>query len=209
MNFLVVEDTPSLRDALRTHLQSQGHSVDACADLASARGYWDAQSGRYDLVVLDVGLPDGSGTTLLAHIRASGDDTGVLVLTARSQVSDKVHLLDQGADDYMTKPFEFEELDARVRSIYRRQLKKPTLLEGIGPLELDRTNLTFWHEGQSLNLRQKEAQVLAAFVDASGHQCTKAYLMERLYSMDEAVTENAIEVHIGRLRRKLQPTVLG
>ena len=203
MNLLIVEDTPSLRMSLDRHLRGQGHTVDLAADLGTALSLWRSEPDRFDVILLDENLPDGLGSTLLAEVRAAGNDTGVLVLTARSQVHDKVHLLDVGADDYMTKPFEFPELDARIRSIHRRRQQKPSGLETFGPLEFDRSQSIFWAAGEQVQLRHKEAQLLEAFVDAKGAICTKARLIQKLYRLDDEVSENAVEVHVGRLRRRL------
>ena len=203
MNLLIVEDTPSLLISLDKHLREQGHTVDLASDLGTALALWRSEPDRFDVIVLDENLPDGLGSTLLAEIRDANNDTGVLVLTARSQVHDKVHLLDVGADDYMTKPFEFPELDARLRAIHRRRQQKPAGLERFGPLEFDRKQSIFWADGEQVPLRHKEAQLLEAFVDAKGAICTKARLIQKLYRLDDEVSENAVEVHIGRLRRRL------
>ena len=205
MNILIVEDGDSLRGSLTKHFQNAGHVVDSAKDLSSARQIWRLKSDSFDLVVLDINLPDGSGLDFLRLTRQPEAEVGVLVLTARSQVSDKVHLLDLGADDYMTKPFEFPELDARVRSIQRRRLKKPVGLDRLPPFEYDAAQVTFWHQGEQVPLRLKEAQLLSALAQAANHQCTKAQLIDRLYSAEQAVTDNALEVHIARLRQKLKP----
>ena len=203
MNILIVEDGDSLRRSLTLHFQTGGHVVDAAPDLKSARALWDLKANTLDLLVLDINLPDGTGLELLKQTQNT--EVGVLVLTARSQVSDKVHLLDLGADDYMTKPFEFPELDARVRSIQRRRLKRPVGLNSLAPFEFDPSQFAFWHQGEQVPLRLKEAQLLSSLALSPNLQCTKAQLLDRLYSVDQAVTDNALEVHITRLRQKIKP----
>lgn len=205
MNVLVVEDTESLRQSLVEHLCNNGHTVESASTLKAAYGLWRVKKQDLDLVVLDLNLPDGHGSELLTQINKTNPDTGILVLTARSGLGDIVDVLDQGADDYLTKPFEFPELDARMRAIHRRRLKEPSGMTAWKTLHFDANSRTFWHQGVQLELRQKEQQLLEAFVNTPGAHCTKESLMNRLYRLDEVVSDNALEVHVARLRRKLAP----
>ena len=189
--------------SLDTHFRRQGHTPDLADTLSLAQTLWRASPNRFDLLLLDENLPDGLGSTLLREVRKTHSQVGVLMLTARSQVSDVVHLLDFGADDYMTKPFEFAELDARVRALYRRQLSKPAGLMRYGKLEYDAAQHLFWVNGEQLPLRQKELQLLIALLESGGTVCSKSRLMDKLYSLDEPASENALEVHIGRLRKRI------
>ena len=124
MNILIVEDNQALRDALQEHLLQAGHILEVAGSLAEAKSFWQLKSDDFDLVVLDLNLPDGLGSELLRTIDQSNARTGVLVLTARADLTDVVDLLDQGADDYLTKPFQFPELDARIRAIHRRRSQR-------------------------------------------------------------------------------------
>ena len=204
MNILILEDTPSLLLSLDRHFKAQGHTVDLADTLHSAQKIWRDDPQRFDLLVLDENLPDGLGSQLLAEVRADNSDVSILVLTARSQVNDVVHLLDVGADDYMTKPFEFPELDARVRALHRRRLSKPAGLVRYGRMEYDAAQNLFWAAGQQVPLRQRELQLLIALLEAGGNVCSKAKLLTKLYNLDEATTENAVEVHMGRLRKRIE-----
>ena len=206
MNILIVEDNLALRDALQEHLTQAGHITEAAGSLAEAKSFWQLKSDDFDLVILDLNLPDGLGSELLRIIDQSNARTGVLVLTARADLTDVVDLLDRGADDYLTKPFQFPELDARIRAIHRRRSQRSAGTQHWLGLEFDEQAGIFWYLGQQLDLRQKERQLLEAFIQSPSAQCTRESLMNRLYRIDEVVSENAIEVHVGRLRRKLSET---
>ena len=206
MNILIVEDNLALRDALQEHLTQATHITEAAGSLAEAKSFWQLKSDDFDLVILDLNLPDGLGSELLRIIDQSNARTGVLVLTARADLTDVVDLLDRGADDYLTKPFQFPELDARIRAIHRRRSQRSAGTQHWFGLEFDEQAGIFWHLGQQLDLRQKERQLLEAFIQSPSAQCTRESLMNRLYRLDEVVSENAIEVHVGRLRRKLSDT---
>ena len=204
MKCLVVEDTTSLAQHLTSHLTQASHTVDLATTLKQAFQCWELSGPLYDVVILDISLPDGEGSTFLEAIRKAHSQVGVLVLTARSHLDDKVHLLDAGADDYLTKPFELKELDARLRVLHRRGLGKLPDLQAFPPFEYDPIHRVFWFQRDQVSLRSQELKLLEAFLDTPGHVCSKASLMDRLYSLDQAVTENAVEVHMGRLRKKLK-----
>lgn len=207
MRLLLVEDNEDLGDALERHFRADGHAVDWARTAPEAGdflrvGAAGAPSG-YDLVVLDIMLPGGDGRQILQQIRASESDLPVLVLTARSQVADRVHLLDLGADDYMTKPFDVAELDARCRAVVRRRHGKTQSLIQVGGLELDAAASTVTAAGQPLDLRSRELRLLEVLLSSPGQVFSKAQLMDKLFGLAEDASENAIEVYIGRLRRKI------
>jgi len=203
MRLLLVEDTKDLADSLLKHLRQSGHTTDHADSLRVARGFWSSERDLYDLIILDIELPDGEGTTLLKQVRASGLPVGILVLTARSEVEDKVYLLDVGADDYLTKPFALDELDARLRAVKRRHLSRPLVTQTIGPLSYDPTNRTVWIGSDQLQLRSQELKLFESMIESTGWSASKEYLFDRLYGLDQEASANAIEVHVSRLRRKL------
>lgn len=206
MKFLLVEDNQELADAVASRLSLDGHVVDHASDLAQAIAYSDMHD--YDLLLLDIMLPDGDGRTFLARHRAGDNDTPVIVLTARSQVSDRVSLLDLGADDYVTKPFDHEELQARCRAVLRRRAGSSRNVTRLGDVEFDPVAGHVSVAGQVSSLRNRELRLLELLINAPGQIFSKQKLFDRLFSYDEQVSENAIEVYIARLRRHLEPSSL-
>lgn len=202
MRFLLVEDNLELADAVVKRLGIDGHAVDHAATLARAEDC--LASADYDLILLDVMLPDGDGRAFLARKRASLE-TPVIVLTARSQVSDRVGALDQGADDYITKPFDFTELEARCRAVLRRRGGSARNEFTLGSAVFDPNAGTIIEAGQTIELRNREIRLLEVFARNPGQILSKSHLLDRLFSHDAEVTENAIEVYVGRLRKKLEP----
>ncbi len=200
MRFLLVEDNFELAEAVVKRLGLDGHAVDHAANLSAAEDC--LASAAYDLILLDVMLPDGDGRDFLARHR-DRMETPVIVLTARSQVSDRVGALDQGADDYITKPFDFSELEARVRAVLRRRGGVARNEIALGAATFDPLAGTLSHQGQAVDLRNREIRLLEVFARHPGQILSKAHLMDRLFSYDDDVTENAIEVYVGRLRRKI------
>jgi len=205
MRLLLVEDTTDLAEALLKHLRQAGHTTDHAASLRAAEGFWSSERDAYDVIILDIELPDGEGTTLLKEVRASGLPVGILVLTARSEVEDKVYLLDVGADDYLTKPFALDELDARLRAVKRRHIAKPLVTQQVGSVAYDPTNRTVWFGSEQLQLRSQELKLFESLIQANGWSAAKDFLFDRLYGLDQDASSNAIEVHVSRLRRKLEP----
>jgi two-component system response regulator TctD len=210
MRLLLVEDNEDLGDALERHFRADGHAVDWARTAPEAGDYLHvASSGSsggatgYDLVVLDIMLPGGDGRQILQQIRSGQSDLPVLVLTARSQVADRVHLLDLGADDYMTKPFDVAELDARCRAVVRRRHGKAQSVVQLGGLQFDAAASTVTVAGQPLDLRSRELRLLEVLIAAPGQVFSKAQLMDKLFGLADDASENAIEVYIGRLRRKI------
>ncbi len=202
MRFLLVEDNPQLAAAVLDRLSLDGHVVDHAGDLATADGF--ISTTDYDLILLDIMLPDGDGRDFLNAHRARGRTTPVIVLTARSEVSDRVGALDMGADDYIAKPFDFAELEARCRAVLRRQAGTATNVTRFGNASLNRLAGTLDVAGKSVELRNRELRLLEVFFAAPGQIIPKPKLVDRLFSYDEEVSENAIEVYVGRLRKHLE-----
>ncbi|PVH28849.1 response regulator transcription factor [Pararhodobacter oceanensis] len=202
MRYLLVEDNLELAEAVTKRLALDGHAVDHATNLAHAEDCLAAAS--YDLILLDVMLPDGDGRDFLARSRAHLE-TPVIMLTARSQVSDRVSALDQGADDYITKPFDFSELEARCRAVLRRRGGAARNEIALGPVTFDLLAGTLQRGDDTLELRSREIRLLEVFARHPSQIMSKSHLMDRLFSYDTTVTENAIEVYVGRLRRRIAP----
>ncbi|MEX0368973.1 MAG: response regulator transcription factor [Ruegeria sp.] len=201
MRFLLVEDNASLAKAILDRLRLDGHVVDHAPDVQSAEDF--AATTDYDLILLDIMLPDGDGRTFLKQHRDRQIETPVIVLTARSEVSDRVGVLDLGADDYITKPFDFSELEARCRAVLRRRGGGSSNERRFGNLCFDPMAGTLSVGGRSISLRNKELRLLEVFLSAPDRIFSKAKLVDRLFSYEEDVSENAIEVYVGRLRKHL------
>ncbi|MGR3708602.1 MAG: response regulator [Alterinioella nitratireducens] len=202
MRFLLVEDNPQLAAAILDRLGQDGHVVDHACDLATAADY-TATTG-YDLILLDIMLPDGDGRDFLNAQRARGAETPVIVLTARSEVSDRVGALDMGADDYISKPFDFAELEARVRAVLRRRAGTASNRIRFGNVAFDTLAGTLTVADRAITLRNRELRLLEVFFAAPGQIIAKPQLIDRLFSYDEDVSENAIEVYVGRIRKHLE-----
>ena len=203
MRYLLVEDNAELAAAVVNRLALDGHAVDHAASVAEAEDCLAA--ARYDLILLDVMLPDGDGRDLLRRSRAEGA-TPVIVLTARSQISDRVGMLDQGADDYITKPFDFSELEARCRAVLRRRGGSPRNEVALGDALFDPLSGTLRHGGATVELRNRETRLLEVLARHPGQVLSKEQILDRLFTFDADVTVNAIEVYVGRLRRRLEGT---
>ncbi|MFV2034110.1 MAG: response regulator transcription factor [Halocynthiibacter sp.] len=202
MRFLLVEDNEKLADAVLTRLEMDGHVVDHAVNIETAEDFTAATD--YDMILLDIMLPDGDGRDFLNGHRSSRNETPVIVLTARSEVSDRVSLLDLGADDYITKPFDFSELEARCRAVLRRRHGTSSNIQRFGGLEFDPLAGTLTIDGSTSGLRNKELRLLEIFLGAPERIFSKSTLVDRLFSYDEEVSENAIEVYVGRLRKRLE-----
>jgi two-component system response regulator TctD len=201
VRILLVEDNPDLGQSVQARLALDGHGVDWATSIAEAGDHLAAAS--YDLILLDIMLPDGDGRDFLSAHRAARRDTPVIVMTAKSAVSDRVALLDSGADDYVTKPFDFAELEARVRAVLRRRMGAAQPQVRIGDLVFDPLKAAVSFGDQTRELRSRELRLFEILVSAPERIFSKGQLCDRLFAAAEAVTDNAIEVYVGRLRRKL------
>ncbi|MEJ6397811.1 response regulator transcription factor [Yoonia sp. 208BN28-4] len=202
MRFLLVEDNHDLGGAVQTRLSLDGHGVDWARSLEEAEDH--LATATYDLILLDIMLPDGDGRDFLAAHRRAKRDTPVIVMTARSAVSDRVALLDTGADDYVTKPFDFAELEARVRAVLRRRGGAAQTDVAYADLTFDPLAASVTVGGEARELRNRELRLFEILVAAPDRIFSKGQLCDRLFSAAEAVSDNAIEVYVGRLRKKLE-----
>jgi two-component system response regulator TctD len=206
MRMLLVEDNDDLAETIVDRLRSEGHSVDRERDGEAANDL--LRHARFDIVLLDINLPGRSGYEILRSVRSRGDATPVMILTARSQVDDRVVGLDAGADDYMVKPVDFRELSARLRVLARRRAGSASNVFSAGPLVFDRAAKRASIDGRDAGLRAREVQLLEILVDNLGRMLTKEDVADRLYTFDEAPSLNAVEQLVTRLRRKLDGTPL-
>ena len=205
MRLLLVEDDNMLGTALKAGLQQDGHAVDWVRSADEADTAWIAagQAAAYDAVVLDLGLPDGSGLDLLKRARLRRLATPVLIATARDRVADRIAGLDAGADDYMVKPVDLDELAARLRAIERRVVGRADAAIVVGDIAIDPATRTVMQGDQPVDLTARELAVLLALARRPGVTCSRDQLVAALYGWDESIESNAIDVYIHHLRRKL------
>ncbi len=203
MRILIVEDDPVLADGLTRSLRESDYAVDCVNDGGEADHVLAAQP--YDMVILDLGLPELGGFEVLRRLRHRGSRVPVLVLTARDTLDERVRGLDLGADDYLTKPFDLPELEARLRALIRRGQSGGGSVLSHGTLKLDTAGRRATLDGEPLDLSARELGVLEVLMLRSGRVVSKEQLAEQLYGWDEEVGANAIEVYVHRLRRKLEP----
>jgi two-component system response regulator QseB len=201
LKLLLVEDDAMIGAAVQEGLRRSGFTVDWVRDGRAAELALAAE--RYGMMLLDLGLPKKSGLDLLAEIRRRGESIPVLVLTARDAVSDRVKGLDAGADDYLVKPFDLDELAARIRALARRAAGRAQTVIEHGALVLDPARHEARLKGEPIPLSAREFAVLEALLERPGAVLSRAQLEERLYGWGEEVESNAVEVHIHNLRRKL------
>jgi two-component system response regulator PhoP len=203
MRLLLIEDDAALRLGLARQLEAEGYRVDQAAD--GEEGLFLAEEYPVDLAIVDLGLPKLNGITIVQRLRAKGSALPILILTARGSWQDKVAGLEAGADDYLVKPFEFQELAARVKALLRRSLKSPTDLLVLGPLAIDLAGQAVRLDGEPLELTAFEYRMLEYLVRQRERVVTKQELSDYLYPHGEDRDSNVLEVLIGRLRRKLDP----
>jgi len=201
MRVLVVEDEAALARQLAAALDAAGYAVDRAAD--GDRADYLAQTERYDAVVLDLGLPKTDGLTLLRRWRHSGLAVPVLILTARGSWHEKVQGIDGGADDYLAKPFQIEEVLARLRALIRRASGVMTPVLRSGPIELDARLAKVTRDGVPVKLTSHEFRVLSYLMHHRGRVVSQTELIEHIYAQDADRDSNTVEVFIARLRRKL------
>ena len=200
MRILLVEDDTVLGQVMLRSLQDAGHRVDAAATLCAARHFWQVQA--YDAVLLDLNLPDGSGLDALREARARRDRTPVLVLTARNRTEQRIAGLDAGADDYLGKPFDLAEVEARLRALVRRRHDIDDRVQ-VGALSLDRRARRAYLQGEPFDLPAREFEVLWELMTPPGRVLNKQQLSDKLSGFDDALAPNALEAFISRLRKKL------
>ena len=201
MRILLVEDDATLSRVVSRSLAEQGHHVDHADAADAARYLWRIQT--HDAVLLDLTLPDGNGLALLREARARGDRTPVLVLTARNRTEERIAGLDAGADDYLGKPFDLAEVEARLRALARRRLDLDDRVS-IGTLSLDRRTQRLYLDDTPLQLPAREFAVLCELLTPPGRVVSKAALADKLSSFDDLLAPNALEAFVSRLRKKLQ-----
>lgn len=203
MRLLLVEDDAALRLPLARQLEAEGYRVDQAGD--GEEGLFLAQEYPFDLAIVDLGLPKLNGLTIVQRLRAAGSTMPLLILTARSTWQDKVSGLEAGADDYLTKPFEYPELAARVKALLRRSLKAASDVLTLGPISVDFGSQAVKLAGEPLELTAFEYRMLEYLVRERARVVTKSELSDYLYPHGEDRDSNVLEVLIGRLRRKLDP----
>lgn len=203
MRLLLIEDDAALRLPLARQLEAEGYRVDQAKD--GEEGLFLAQEYPFDLAIVDLGLPKINGLTIVQRLRKEGRTLPLLILTARGSWQDKVSGLEAGADDYLTKPFEYPELAARVKALLRRSLKAASDVLAIGPIAIDFSAQAVRLDGEPLELTAYEYRLLEFLVRERARVVPKAELADYLYPHGEDRDSNVLEVLIGRLRRKLDP----
>ena len=206
MRVLVVEDDPLLGDALQAGLRQRGFDADWVTDGVAAE--LALRGEPFGAVVLDLGLPRLDGMEFLRRERARGTRIPVLVLTARDAVDDRIKGFDTGADDYVLKPVDLDELAARLRALVRRSRGEPAPVLEIGELRLDPAARSVAFRGQPVELQAKEFRLLHEFMLNAGRVLSRAQLEQRLYAWGDEIESNAVEVHVHHLRRKLAPALI-
>ena len=203
MRILLVEDNQALADGLSTILRGSGYAVDAVADGASAEAVAAAEA--YDLVILDLNLPEMDGLDVLRAMRARANKAAVMILTARGTPEERVKGLDLGADDYMIKPFDIPEFEARIRVLLRRQAGLRSSIVNYGGITFDLNSRTFSSQGVPLDLPAREVALLELLFLRAGKVVSKDAIMASLTGFDDDLSANAIEQYVSRLRRRLGP----
>jgi DNA-binding response OmpR family regulator len=201
---LVVEDNLPIQKAVAKGLREAGFAVDVSGD--GEEGLWYATSNDYDVVVLDLMLPRVDGLTILKRLRAEGRATHVLILTARDTVQDRVLGLDLGADDYLVKPFAFEELLARVRALARRAYSAKNPLRAVGDLRLETSTRRVWRGDDEIVLTSREYALLEYLAMRAGEAVNRTDIWEHVYEFNSEADSNVVDVYIGYLRKKVERT---
>jgi len=202
VRILLIEDNERLSGFITSSLRAEGMTVDAFNLLADGAAAMDTM--HYDAVVLDLGLPDGDGLDMLRECRARGKATPILILTARDGLSDRVSGLNAGADDYLLKPFDIEELTARLKALMRRPGAVLGLHLKAGNVELDSVSRDLTIDGKSIVLTRRELEILEHLMRRPGRVVSKSWLEEALYGFDEEGSKNSLEVALHRLRKSLE-----
>ncbi len=206
MRILLVEDEPLIADAIKLAMQRQEFRVDWAENGAMA--FEALQAGQFDLVLLDLGLPDQDGLSVLEDLRKNDFALPVLILTAREAVRNKIDGLNLGADDYLTKPFDMEELIARCRALIRRSYGRAKTIIRHRGVELDLDQQSVCYEGKPVQLQQLAFRLLAILIERKGRVISKSDLMELLYGWSENAESNVLEVYVSQIRRKTDPKLI-
>lgn len=201
MRILLVEDDDLIGEAVRDHTNMAGYATDWVRTIADAEAA--SESVEYGLVLLDLQLPDGDGLVLLEHFRARGGDVPVIVLTARDQISDRIAGLNAGADDYLIKPFNLDELEARILAVRRRYEGRPQNIVQVADIVIERATHSITVSGQDVQLTPREWALLDLLVQRPGKLVTQKRIEEALYAFGEEVESNTVQVYISRLRKKI------
>ncbi|TCD16125.1 response regulator transcription factor [Oricola cellulosilytica] len=201
MRLLIVEDAEDVADAIAESLSRLGHACDRAGTLADARQFLAVQP--FDLMVLDINLPDGSGFDLLREIRVRGETLAVIMLTARLGVDDRVDALDAGADDYLVKPFDIRELEARLRAVSRRRHGETDAVLEAGDISFNTATRQVTVRGEVCELTRREQALLEILLASRGRVIAKEELHSRLFGLEEEAGLNAIELYVARLRKKI------
>lgn len=201
MKILIVEDTLELAHSLKSFFRLEKNQVEIAVDLEEAKHF--VSVSHFDMILLDIMLPDGDGRDFLRALRNSNNNVPVIVMTARSEISDRIDLLDIGADDYIVKPFDFAEIEARCRAVLRRHRGQDQLALSFGGVTLFPLMAELEKNGVRVSLRNRELRLLEIFFNSPDIIFSKDQLADRLFSISEEISENAIEVYVGRARKKL------
>ena len=201
MKILIVEDTLELAHSLKSFFRLEKNQVEIAVDLEEAKHF--VSVSHFDMILLDITLPDGDGRDFLRALRNSNNNVPVIVMTARSEISDRIDLLDIGADDYIVKPFDFAEIEARCRAVLRRHRGQDQLALSFGGVTLFPLMAELEKNGIRVSLRNRELRLLEIFFNSPDIIFSKDQLTDRLFSISEEISENAIEVYVGRARKKL------
>lgn len=203
MRIVLVEDNESLAKGISYRMEDAGHAVDILSDGLQADDYLRSDGG--DVVILDINLPGLDGLSILRHMRARGDERPVIMLTTRSDTNERVQGLDSGADDYLVKPFDMAELEARLRALARRKTRELRERLVMGPLALDVGARQVEINGEPLSMPRREVSVLELLLSAQSRTVPKSDLLDHTYGVGADVEESAVEVHVSRLRKRLRP----
>jgi len=202
MRVLLIEDYRPLQESLTKGLREAGFAVDTTGD--GQEGLWYATSNDYDVIILDLMLPGMDGLSLLGKLRAKGRQNHVLILTAKDTLEDRVKGLNLGADDYLVKPFAFEELLARVRALVRRSYRSKNPRIKVQDLLIDLTTQRVWRDQEEIHLTPREYGLLEYLAIRAGQTVSRTEVWEHLYEFDSSASSNVVDVYIGYLRRKIE-----
>jgi DNA-binding response OmpR family regulator len=203
MHILIVEDEERLAKALKKGLELKGYAVDWLPDSEKARNRILLYRTEYDLIILDLMLPGIDGATITESVRKEGVTTPIIILTARNETEHKVDLLNKGADDYIVKPFSFEELLSRINAVLRRPAQSKPVVLRVGPLEMDMATRTVKKDGEEVSLTLKEYALLECFMRQPGEVLSREKLFDHVWDFNSLSWSNVLDVHMKNLRKKL------